>query len=362
VPVVAESPDSRRLHRLAREAGTYLGLEAGEPLPKEEVYQQAKAHDYDKEDVDPLLEQEGYGSQDFLPVPRQGDAFGELWRPSQESESGPESRCEPLGAEGDGTLRKFKEWCEERAESDKVHSYTRQKANRRYARGKDVDRSFVREYEDFSTILITYCRQRKNETLAEHAECFYPRQVTRKRRRILKREGVYQDYAGVSVLAPKSPDGVPSLDAPITHTHDFLWLPSHVEAEAFSPLRKVEGFDVHVSVEKHRSEEVHTPDSVKAKGLGLDIHRGDTTRLTQELGANLPLLNCRFDARGTPAYVEEWCAHLREGSDGSLSTQGVRRFREIGTFDDRADTMRLWRRLKRGCENAQLLTSWVRDP
>lgn len=222
----------------------------------------------------------------------------------------------------------------------------------------------MRDCEEFTTVLITYCggTPASDETLAEHAEGFYPRQVTRKRRRILKREGVYEEYAGVSVLAPKSPDRVPQASAPTTHSHDFLWLPSHVSREAFAPLREVEGFDVHVSVEHHHSAEVHTPDSVKARGSGIDSHRGDTTRLTQELGANLPLLTCRFDARGTPAYVEEWCAHLREGTDGSFSSQGVRRFRTLGSFEERADTGKARRKVQEAHSKAQALAQALEYP
>lgn len=286
-------------------------------------------------------------------------AAGELVRISEEGKSAPETTSEPVSAKGDGTLCRFREWCEERAKSNKAHSYTRQKANRRYARGKDVDRRFVREYENFSTVLITYCRKRSGETLAEHAESFYPNKITQKRRRILKREGVYQDHAGISVLAPKSPDRVPSPKALTTHAHDFLWLPSHVETEAFASLREVEGFDVHVSVETHHSAEVETPDSVKARGSGEDSRRGETTRLTQELGANLPLLTCRFDARGSPEYVEDWCAHLREGTDGSFSTQGVRRFCKLGAFDERADSVKVQRRICQANKIATVLSSQI---
>jgi len=323
--------------------------------PTEEVVAQAEANGYVEREVRAILAEEGYASTESIPVPPQGDAFGELWRLPQERESAPEPTSEPVRANGGGTLRRFKEWCEERAESDKTHSYTRRKANRRYARGKDVDRHFVREYYKFSTVLITYCRQRDGKSLAEHAESFYSQQVTQKRRRILKREGVYEGMAGVSVLAPKSPDRVPSPNALTTHAHDFLWLPSHVSSEAFAPLREVEGLDVHVSVEHHRSAEVETPDSVKARGSGTDSRRGDTTSLPQELAANLPMLTCRFDARGAPVYVEEWSAHLREGTDGSFSTQGVRRFRKLGTFDERADSMKIRRKVRRAHLKAQAL-------
>ena len=154
----APTPDDERLHRLAVEAGKYLSLNVGEPLPTEDIVAQGEANGYDSSEVREWLENEGYGSAESIPVPPQGDVLGELWRPSEPSLSAPESNPEPVGAEGDGTLQRFRDWCKERAESDKTHSYTRRKANRRNAKGKDVGRSFVREYEEFSTILITYCR------------------------------------------------------------------------------------------------------------------------------------------------------------------------------------------------------------
>lgn len=344
--VQAQTPSSEQLHRLAVAAGSYLGLSVGEPLPVEEIIAQGEANGYSESEVHAFLKREGYETVEALPVPPQGNAFGKLWRVSQGSDNVPECGSETVGTEGDGTLWRFREWCEERAESDKTHSYTRRKANRRYARGKDVDRHFVKQYDEFSTVLITYCRERGDESIAEHADSFYPRQVTRKRRRILKREGVYGEHAGVSVLAPRSARRVPQANAPTTHAHDFLWLPEHVEAEAFAPLQEVERFDVCVSVEHHTSAEVSTPEAVKARGSGMDSRRGATTRLAQELGANLPLLTCRFDARGAPEYVEKWCAHLRAGTDGSFSTQGLRRFRTLGTFEKHADTEKTRRKLQ----------------
>jgi len=124
----------------------------------------------------------------------------------------------------------------------------------------------------------------------------------------------------------------------------------------------VEGLDVHVSVEHHHSAEVETPDSVKARGSGTDSRRGDTTSLPQELAANLPMLTCRFDARGTPEYVEEWCAHLREGTDGSFSTQGVRRFRKLGTFEERADSMKARRKVRQAHSKAQTVSQMLEYP
>lgn len=139
---------------------------------------------------------------------------------------------------------------QEKADKDATnHAYFRRKANRIFAGGKYVDRHLVREYDTFSTVLISYCAEvSEGESIAEHAEKFYPRAVVRKRRRLLKRLGVYEESAGISLRAPKTGQRVPSPNAPkgYTHAHDFLWIPAKVSAEEFYPLvekhlEKVEG-------------------------------------------------------------------------------------------------------------------------
>jgi hypothetical protein len=67
--------------------------------------------------------------------------------------------------------------------------------------------------------------------------------------------------------------------------------------------------------------------------------------MPQELGRNLPFQNCQFDARGTLAYIKEWCAHLRLGTDEQVSTSGISRFQELGTFKKPAESMKRRRRL-----------------
>lgn len=44
---------------------------------------------------------------------------------------------------------------------------------------------------------ISYCCQRDNKTLAEHAGSFYSRKITPKRREILNEVGIGEGYAGV---------------------------------------------------------------------------------------------------------------------------------------------------------------------
>lgn len=346
------TPSSKRLQRLAVAAGAYLGKDAGDTISVEEVHLQAKANGYTDDEIRAMFESNGLSSADKIQVPEQGHLFGELWAPPSSRVPTPST---PTGTASE-TLDTFREWCRERAEKEASHSYTRKRANRRFARAKDVDRYFIKEYDTFSTVLITYdAGVPIDESVSDHSKRFYPRAVVRKRRSILKSLGVYKEYAGVSLLAPKEGDRVPQANGPYSHAHTFLWIPDEVSAEDFRPLverhiKHVEGateenhpLDDAVSVQTHDSSEVETPDSVNTRGADLDRERGSTTALPQELGANLPLLRCRFDARGTPDYVEEWCAYLRLGTDGELSTKGISRFQRLGTFSEYADSER-WRR------------------
>jgi hypothetical protein len=354
------TPSSKRLQRLAVAAGAYLGKDAGDTIPVEEVRLQAEANGYTDDEIRAMLEADSLSSADEIQVPEQGHLFGELWTPANSGVPTPSTPTDTASQK----LETFREWCRERAEKEASHSYTRKRANCRFARAKDVDRHFIKEYETFSTVLITYdAGVPVDESVAKHSKRFYPRAVVRKRRSILKSLGAYEEYAGVSLLAPKEGDRVPQPNGPYSHAHTFLWIPGEVSAEDFYPLVKrhikhVEDatkenhpLDEAVSVQIHDSSEVETPDSVKTRGAGLDRERGATTALPQELGANLPLLRCRFDARGAPEYAEVWCAHLRLGTDRKLSTRGISRFHKLGKFGDCANSMKWRQRIeKRECE------------
>ena len=361
------TPSSKRLQRLAVAAGAYLGKDAGDTLPVEEVRLQAEANGYTDDEMRAMLEADGLSSTDEIQVPEQGHLFGELWAPPS---SGVPTPSTPISTASE-TLETFREWCVERAEKEASHSYTRKSANRRFARAKDVDRHFIKKYDTFSTVLITYdAGVPVDESVAEHSKRFYHRAVVRKRRNILKSLDAYRDYAGVSLLAPKE-DRVPQANSPYTHAHTFLWIPGEVSADDFRPLverhiKHVEGatednhpLDEAVSVQTHDSSEVETPDAVKERGADLDRKRGTTTALPQELGANLPLLRCRFDARGTPEYVEEWCACHRLGTDSKLATQGISRYRTLGQFQRYADSMKWCSKFQMGVTRAISLSSFL---
>jgi len=224
----------------------------------------------------------------------------------------------------------------------------------------DVDRSFVDEYEQFSTVLITYVLPREtDESVVDHARRFYPDSVTRKLRRVLKDLGVFDQYAGVRLLAPKPGPGPgdrePHPPTTISHAHTFFWLPGEVSESAFDGIGSLADADVDVLVENHLSSGVRTPapdEGVTRDGVDHAVDRADTTALPVELGNNLPLLGAEYDARGLPKYAERWLGELRLGSDGSLDTRGVRRYWTLGTFGRRADRRKWDRRLRDGAGDA----------
>lgn len=272
---------------------------------------------------------------------------------------GPDSRpvgahIESVGSEGEtvGTdsLARFRGWCKERAQNDKRHRFTRKEANRKFARDKDVGRWFVEECERFTTVLITYdVESEPEESIADHASRIYSRTVRDTRRKILKNLGVYDSFAGVSVLAPDTTDrGRYSA----THGHDFIRVPGWVNERAFEPLLSLD-MDIDVRVEHHESGDVSTPLDVLERGSGLDAERGDTTSLAQELGGNLPLLRTRFDARGLSEAYERWCAAMRVGSDGTLDTRGIKTRRPVqngsggARYTQIADQMKVRRHRRR---------------
>lgn len=351
---VAPEPSGETVRRLAVEASKYVGKDAGESLSVVEVRRQAEANGYADDEITQLLADAGVRGADAVTVPEQGDLFGELWR--VESDAGVPSPNTQTDAPD--AVERFRQWLQDKTDDDATgHSYSRRTANRRYARAKDVDRQFADEYDEFSTVLITYCRPRTDdESIPEHAGRFYPRSVVGKRRRMLKGLDVYDEYAGVSVLAPKHgpvrehserEHRVPHPNAQ-THAHDFLWIPGTVSESDFEGLASVTDADVHVSVETHCSSDVSTPDCVADRGGDMDSTRGATTPLPHELGNNLPLLQTRLDARGLPIYAEHWCAQMRLGADDSLDTKGVHRVRTHGRFGALADAEKWGRRIRLG--------------
>ena len=361
-----EADSTDEVCQLIIEAGKYHGITPGDTLPVEEVRKQAEANGYHSAEIDQLLVDAGLRGAATVRVPREEDLTGTLWQPATSETGVPSPNSHQTEKDA---LDRFRAWLQEKVDADATgHSYSHREAKRRFARSKDVDRWFVREYDTFSTALITYTIPRQDgESIAEHASRFYPRSVTRKLRRLLKEQGVFEDYAGVRLLAPKhAPETehrVPQANSPpesgITHAHTFLWLPGQVPEDGFWGLETVSDADVHVSLETHASSEVTTPDAVAKRGSGLDAQRGATTALPQEVGNNLPLLRTKLDARGLPEYAEHWCAQMRLGTDDSLDTKGLHCFRTLGRFGELANAVRWQRQLGRGAHIGTALQAQV---
>lgn len=352
-------PSDERLHRLAVEAAKYLGKEVGEPLPTTEVVAQGDANRYDESDIWDWLEAEGLDGRSEILVPPQGDVLGELWRVEDSATKAPTPSDK---------IKKFRDWCKDKRLSRQEkyddgiyqhpveHAYSYKSELRKSARFKDVERYFLDAYPTLTTVLLTYTRPRcEDESIVEHADKFYPEYpIQKKRRDCIKATGYWEEFAGVSLLAPK--DVAPNPCAETTHAHDMIVIPTFISSECFDPLRE-EGVDV--SIRYHRSDKVEAPSSINR--LDLEKERGATTALAQEVGANLPVLTAietfrdtvemdastnsarykaKLDATHCPEYVERWCAHMSCGKNGEPDSNGVRRWRPLGRFSEIADSMK----------------------
>ena len=351
-------PNDEKLHRIIIEAAKFNNLSAGDPLKCTEIIEQGKANGYDSDEVRDWLESEGYiesegcKPDDKMPVPPQKDALGDLWKVNDSPQF----------------LKSFRKWCDEKAQMRRQeyddgtyqhpveHSYSYKAELEKFVRAKDVGRAFTEEYDRFTTVLITYTEPRsKGESVAEHAQGYYSRGITRKRRDCIKATGRGDEYAGVSLLAPKDVASNPT--AQMTHGHDALWIPGFASSECFDPLESMDGVDV--SIRYHRSDKVSSPEAINRKEL--ESKRGQTTALAQEVGSNLPVFTAiesfrdkmeveaatnsaaekaTLDARDCPDYVERWSAHMSAGEDSDHSTNGVQRWRPLGQFKELADGMK----------------------
>jgi hypothetical protein len=159
-------PDDERLHRLVVEAGKYLGLRVGDSLPITEVVTQGEANGYSETEVYALLEHEGLPTDDraTIPVPTQGDVFGELWRTHRT----PQATFSTIPE-----VQELRQWLAQQREKrcteyedgthqHKVqHAYSLHTARKRSGQAKDVGRHFIKEYDRFTTVIVTYCAEKE---------------------------------------------------------------------------------------------------------------------------------------------------------------------------------------------------------
>lgn len=392
VTAVSDSPanpvssPNEKLKRLIVEASDFLDVDVGDTLPRSEVIEQGIAHGYSEREVRALLAESSYSSSsETIRVPPRGDTFGELWSlppanpsvPSSSaggttntiSSSGPSIETGP-GAPNtsDQLVKIFQDWSKNKQEMRRKeydntdfqhsveHAYSYKSELEKFVRAKDVERWFIGEYDKITAILVTYTKPRdSDESVVDHAQGIYSRRIKRKRRECIKATGYWDEYAGVSLLAPR--DVAPNASDQTTHGHDVTLMPGFISSESFGPLRQEDGVDV--SIQYARSEQVESPSAINRSDL--EQSRGPTSSLAQEVGANLPVLTAiesfrdkvqadpsinsarykaTLDATDCPEYVERWCAHMSGGDDGDPSTNGVQRWTPLGRWREIADSMK----------------------
>jgi hypothetical protein len=361
---------SEKLNRIIIEAGKYLGKTAGEEIDRGDVISQAEANGYGPRESQAMVP-----SKQKITIPRQNELFGD-W-PDNESNGDvieetetDNSDCGKPGVDTQNVpiLSQFQDYRSNNTyiwngTTSHDHTFNQTTARKKFARAKSVDRHFNREYDTFSTVLITYCMDDSDAPIAQQAKSFYPRAVVRKRRQILKDLGVYDSYAGLEVLAPKYTDDIrPGANSPRTHAHSFLWIPGTVSPDAFHELieehiKKVDG----ASVDQHTtSDNCLTGASITVEHWGtqgrvptpqgpMDIKRGPTSSLPYELKENLPWLK-----HPNADYVNEWSAALWQGPD----ERTIQRFKPMGRpsrFKELADRGKYEDRLREAHHNAQAI-------
>lgn len=283
-----QAPGDERLHRLAVEAGKYLGLSVGEPLPTAEILAQAKANGYDENDIRDWLKAEGLDGANEIPVPPQGDVLGELWQvedsaldntvstaknsPSTDSTERDSSRnactpsselvesaepldggdflalqkpvaldrgtCHPAYVEdstpltaGDAVERYVEERHGENTSANRngFHRGRQWYDRRNYARGKEMDRQLLAEYENPTTVLLSLRVERvvpnRVSLLGELPAALEPT-LDALRYRLDKHTDRWE---WLLVLAGTRQYATP-------HAHIYLWTEGDISREAFQPV------------------------------------------------------------------------------------------------------------------------------
>jgi hypothetical protein len=346
---------SAAVDRLAVEAGKYHGLTAGETIDRREVVLQAEANGYTEREAFDLLEGQG----DTMEIPEQGNLFGELWPGNQDlginsSTGGNSDSPAPCTNDTQTLVESFRGWLEDKEPiSSKYypdHAYSRKSERAKYAKAKDCDRAVQSRWPTFSTVSIVV-NPSTDQSPSEQAQSLYTDDVRKARRKVLKDLGVWGDYAGLRLKAPRptSTGG----KSPETHGHILLWLPGrNYSREDFRPILEAHPVDQDreaIQIQGHISENVETPENVLQRGSELDSERGDTTALPHEAAMNLPMVkHDAYEARKCPDYVEEWYALMKGGRDDDPTTRGLRRTQALGRFNEYAQAAKLARESSTG--------------
>jgi len=239
-------------------------------------------------------------------------------------------------------------WAEDRHAADNSIAFGREHDDRIYARAKDVERYIRRHHAQYTTVLVTIDATANDEdTLTENIAKFQTiRPVLDARTSVVKTLGVHDEFAELRLLAPKYEGGQIR-----THMHLFLFLPTIATTEDVRPvydaaLRHIDGataavnpIDEAVTVQHHRVGSLL--DRLRAqRASSIDLERGVTSTLPNEVGNNLPSYRDGADhVWQMSTYIRQWYAALRLGTHGELRRRGFKRATEGGAFKRYAEAM-----------------------
>jgi len=284
-------PTTEQLRRLAIEAGKYLGKEAGETLPIHELRLQAEANGYTEKEASELLQSEGLTSETTVTIPKQVDLFGKLWHvdnvgKNNQDESEPldvddiYGLHEPIAASAGevddsryldasgnpltatDAIGSYIERRHGENVSAKNHGYykTRQHtAKKQYAKGKEMDRQLLTDYENPTTVLLSLRLSPGSESrlsLLHGLHSAIEPTLGQIRYRLVEAPDAplsSDEYEYMAVVAGTEGNATP-------HLHIYLWCDGDVSGDRFIPV-----------VEKFVEKCPYAPDDMQGHKPGSDV-------------------------------------------------------------------------------------------
>lgn len=359
---LAPEPSGKTVRQITIEAGKYLGRNAGELIPTQEVRVQAKANGYSPDEITQLLVDAGLGQASAVTVPEQGDLLGKLWRTESEradntglsakNESdtddwtgrhitgdggcSPEplddgvSDCyalyEPITTNPDlvDKNRYLRDDGQPMTHFDTVGSYIEQRhsegttakrygwtkgrqyyAKQQYRRGMGADRQLLAEYENPTTVLLSLRMSPPNAgrlTMLTVLKTAADATITQLRYRLQNAPDAScepNEWEYMAVFAGTEQRATP-------HLHIYVWVDGDVSQARFEPV-----------VEKYVKTCEFAPDDGRGNRLGdgTVCVRGngddDVPRVDDEV---LDPTNCEYAGENSPGgvYALTQLPHLRD--------------------------------------------------
>ncbi|WP_266075747.1 hypothetical protein [Haladaptatus caseinilyticus] len=373
-----DGTDDKRIIRLVADCAGYLGKEAGDTVPVNEVRLQAEANGYTEDEFYQILDESGAIGKDRFVVPeRDGSIFGELWEPHTTffEKAQADARGEPQAQYRENTPRKYPN-CLPPANPYKITSrlngytwvqasngylkmdkdvHTQQSVKRRHGRTKDVERYCIENFENLTTVWLTFKIPEKTvggswRNPIAHIREFeqgYDSVYSSLYHRLKTRDDY--EYAGVRLFASRRTG--------YTHMHVALWVNAELSREYFEPVvdnfvnnaqtatMEDNPYDKAIRIRNVSDSDVQLEQS---GNTDVDRKRGATTKLPSEVSGNLDVLNRYEDTTDSPS------AELLHAT--ALFEAGKKAWNPFGSFNEIADGMNTFtRKAERDAKNSDCL-------